>query len=128
MDGSLKFAPLVWAGLWRRPARTILTALSIAAAFVLIGLLQGVNDGFVAEIAKRHRELLFTTARVRGGPPMPMSMMDEIRKVPGVVEVFERDYFIGEYRAPDSMAALATEPRQFFAFRPGLVAEPKGLD
>jgi len=33
--------PLVWAGLWRRPVRTILTASSIVIAFVLLGLLQG---------------------------------------------------------------------------------------
>ena len=35
----LKFLPLVWAGLWRKPLRTVFTFLSIVIAFTLIGLL-----------------------------------------------------------------------------------------
>jgi putative ABC transport system permease protein len=51
----MKFMPLVWAGLWRRPVRTILTAGSIVIAFVLLGLLQGVNTGFDRAIAAANR-------------------------------------------------------------------------
>jgi putative ABC transport system permease protein len=41
MPGNpLRFLPLVWAGLWRRPARTVFTALSVIVAFLLFGLLQ----------------------------------------------------------------------------------------
>lgn len=47
----LKYLPLVCAGLWRKPARTILTLLSIAVAFLLFGLLRGVNAGFDHAIA-----------------------------------------------------------------------------
>ena len=39
-----KYFPLVWGGLWRKKARTILTLLSLTAAFLLIGLLQAVNS------------------------------------------------------------------------------------
>ena len=67
MAWSMKFLPLVWAGLWRKPIRSILTALCIAIAFVLLGLLQGVNAGFARAIANAHREFLITQSRVRGG-------------------------------------------------------------
>jgi hypothetical protein len=50
--------PLVWAGLWRRPVRTILTAGSIVIAFVLLGLLQGVNTGFDRALAAANRNFL----------------------------------------------------------------------
>ena len=51
----MKFLPLIWSGLWRKPARTLLTAASIVIAFLLIGLLQGVNAGFDAAIAKARK-------------------------------------------------------------------------
>ena len=38
----MKFLPLIWAGLWRKRARTVFTLLSIVVAFVLFGVLQGV--------------------------------------------------------------------------------------
>ncbi len=69
----MKFFPLVWAGLWRRPVRSILTAICIAIAFVLLGLLQGVNAGFDRAIASSQRDMLITRTRVRGGHNMPIS-------------------------------------------------------
>jgi len=124
----VKLLPLVWAGIWRKPARSIFTALSIAIAFVLIGLLQGVNAGFAQAIAAARRDFLTTNVRVRGSPPMPIAMMEQIRTVPGVVEVVQRAYFIGSYRPPYDVAALATEARRFFALRPALAVEAKYLD
>ena len=81
----MKFLPLLWAGLWRRPLRAVFTALSIVVAFMLIGLLQGVDAGFAAVIAEARREFLTTDARVRGSPPMPFAMREQIRKIPGIV-------------------------------------------
>ena len=39
----MKYWPLVWAGLWRKPVRTVLTMLSIVVAFALFGSLHGVS-------------------------------------------------------------------------------------
>ena len=124
----MKLLPLVWAGIWRKPARSIFTALSIAIAFVLIGLLQGVNAGFAQAIAAAARDFLIVNVRVRGSPPMPIAMLEQLRTVPGVVEVVPRAYFTGGYRPPYDIPALATEPRRFFALRPALVVESKYLD
>ncbi len=123
----MKFLPLVWAGLWRKPLRAIFTALSILVAFMLIGLLQGVDAGFAAVIAKARREFLTTDARVRGSPPLPFAMREQIRKTPGVVAVVPRAYFAADYRAPYGIAALATEPRAFFAIRPPMDTNEAGL-
>jgi putative ABC transport system permease protein len=123
----MKFLPLVLAGLWRKPLRTTLTMLSIVAAFTLIGLLQGVNAGFAEVVAKARREFLTTDARVRGSPPLPIAMRTQIEQVPGVVAVVQRAYFAADYRPPFGVAALATEPRGFFALRPALAANEAGL-
>src|SRR5271168_1498320 len=117
----MKFLPLIWAGLWRRPARSILTGLCIVIAFLLLGLLQGVNAGFARSIADAHRDLLVTSTRVRGGGQMPISAMATIQSIPGVKEVAHRSYFMGRYRDPTAknmVAAIATQPELFFRLRP----------
>lgn len=124
----MKFLPLVWAGLWRRPVRSILTGACILIAFVLLGLLQGVNAGFTRAIANAHREFLVTRTRVRGGAPMPIAAMAKIRALPGVRDVAPRAYFMGSYRDPNlrnSIVAIATEPRVFFSVLPGIKVEPR---
>ncbi len=42
----MKYFGLVWAGLWRKKTRTVFTMISIVIAFLLFGLLQGINQGF----------------------------------------------------------------------------------
>ena len=42
----MKYLPLVWAGLWRKPMRTVFTLLSIMVAFILFGILSGIDAGF----------------------------------------------------------------------------------
>jgi putative ABC transport system permease protein len=123
----MKFLPLVWAGLWRRPARSTLTALCIVIAFVLLGLLEGVNAGFARAIANAHREFLITNIRVRRGPPMPISALATIRNIPGIAEVAPRAYFVASYRDPSptsSVVALATDPELFFRLLIGIKVAP----
>ncbi len=113
----MKFLPLVWAGLWRRPVRSTLTALSILIAFVLLGLLEGVNAGFARVIANAHREMLVTNTRVRGGAPLPISALATLRAIPGIAEVAPRSYFVASFRdnsPKSSVVALATDPDLFF--------------
>src|SRR3546814_9758877 len=45
-ERSMKYLPLIWSELFRRKTRTILTLLSILAAFLLFGLLNGVRTSF----------------------------------------------------------------------------------
>ena len=127
----MKFLPLVWAGLWRRPARSILTATCIVIAFLLLGLLDGVNAGFAKAIAEAHRDLLMTNTRVRGGAQMPISAMATIQGIPGVKEVAQRAYLMGSYREPaaqNMIAAIATQPALFFRLRPQFIVAKGGLD
>src|SRR3546814_6634524 len=45
-ERSMKYLPLIWSELFRRKTRTLLTLLSILAAFLLFGLLNGVRTSF----------------------------------------------------------------------------------
>ena len=42
----MKYLPLVWANLWRKRVRTILTMISVVVAFLLFGILDGVTSAF----------------------------------------------------------------------------------
>ena len=86
----MKYFPLVWAGLWRRPARSVFTLLSVVVAFFLFGTLQGLNDGFDKAIADQNLDRLITDTRVVGAPPMPISALTQIERIPGVTRVAQR--------------------------------------
>ena len=127
----MKFFPLVWAGLWRSPVRSILTAICIVVSFVLLVLLQGVNAGFERAIASTNRNVLAVMTRVRGGANMPISSMQEIRKIPGVQEVVPRAYFMGSDPGDPGgpvFAAIATVPAAFFRLIPALSTTKEGLE
>ena len=44
----MRYLPLLWAGLFRRKTRTVLTLASVVIAFLLFGLLQAVQMAFEA--------------------------------------------------------------------------------
>ena len=64
----------VVANLFRKKTRTILTLLSVIAAFLLFGLLQSVNSIFSAGPNFLGATRLITQARVSFTSPLPLSM------------------------------------------------------
>lgn len=80
----MKYLPLIWAGIWRKTSRAILMLLQIASAFLLFGLLQGLNSGIKQAISKTHSDRLYVGSSVSFGVPIPMSLLPQIKAVPGV--------------------------------------------
>ena len=80
----MKFLPLVWSGLWRKRARTIFTLLSILIAFLLFGLLQGVNAWLNAFGAGANANRLYVVSRVSQVQPLPSAYLHQIEAVPGI--------------------------------------------
>ena len=124
----MKYLPLLWAGLARKPARSALTLLSVVVAFLLFGLLQGINAGYSEVIEQQHLDRLFADPRVPGGAPMPLSAVSRIAAVPGVTRVCGRSAFFGFYREPkNGMFALATDAADWLAVRPEYQMPPEQL-
>ena len=65
----MRYLPLVWAGLWRKPVRTAFTLLSIMVAFILFGILSGIDAGFANLLERSRMDRLFI--RGRGSVPEP---------------------------------------------------------
>jgi putative ABC transport system permease protein len=97
---AVKFFPLVWAGLWRRPIRTLLTLLSVITAFFLFGVLQGVNAGMNSVFDLLDVSRLRVMSRVNMNAPMPIAHMNKIRALPGVAAATQLTVVVGTYQKP----------------------------
>jgi putative ABC transport system permease protein len=56
----VKYLPLLWAALARRKLRTILTLLSVTAAFTLFGVMMGTDAGFQRMVDVANRSVVVT--------------------------------------------------------------------
>ncbi len=97
----MKYLPLIWAGLWRAKSRAVLMLLQIASAFLLFGLLQGLNSGVKQAIAKTHADRLYVASRVSLGDSLPISLLARVRDIAGVKAVTPVTGFSAQYQRPD---------------------------
>jgi putative ABC transport system permease protein len=122
----VKYLPLIWAGLWRKRARTIFTLLSIAIAYVLFGILSGIDAGFAHSMEVSRMDRLFTDSRF--GAPMPVSYAEQIASVPGVIVVAPRSGLSGYFRDPRDSVYVLCADRRFFALRPEIAISTQQLE
>ena len=121
----MKYLPLLWAGLWRKPTRTMLTLLSIAVAFVLFGVLSGIDAGFAHALAASRLDRLFTDSRF--GAPMQISYAEQIARVPGVALVAPRRGLGGYYQNPQNQMGVICVDERFFSLRPEITTTKEQL-
>ncbi len=113
----MKYLPLVWAGLWRKPARTLLTLFSIVVAFILFGLLQGVDSAFSRIIGLQKLDRMFVDSRYF--QPVPFSYKAQIEKLEGVARITEVSFMGGFYQdQKNGMNTIFTLPAMWLAIRP----------
>lgn len=125
----MKFFPLVWAGIWRKKGRAILTLLSVMNAFLLFGLLQGFSSGIDHAIGETHADVLYVFSRISVLEGMPLGHMAQIKTVPGVKAVTPLLVFTSTYRNPQTFInAVAVDPETFFDAYPSLSAPPAQLE
>ena len=94
----MRYLPLLWAGLFRKKTRTILTLLSVCVAFLLFGLLHAVTVAFESGADSADAKRLLTTAGYSIIEPFPLSYLRRIEQVPGVVGVAYADWFGAKYQ------------------------------
>ena len=97
----MKYLHLIWAALFRRKTRTILTLVSIIAAFLLFGMLDAVRVSFAeAGQSANGAERLQTGARLSFIQPLPQGLGAQIARVNGVKDVAYANWFGGAYQDP----------------------------
>ena len=81
-EGRMKYLILIWAGLWRKKTRTILTMLSIIVAFPIVRPLQGINQGMSHVFASLNVDRLYIQSRISMSDGLPISYLARIKSVP----------------------------------------------
>jgi putative ABC transport system permease protein len=115
----MRYLPLVWAGLFRRKTRTVLTLLSVFVAFVLFGLLQAVTTAFQSGADSADAKRLLTTARYSIIELLPISHLRQIELVPGVVGVAHAEWFGAKYQnESNAFPVFAVDPARYLAMYP----------
>jgi putative ABC transport system permease protein len=113
----MKYLSLVWAGLWRRKTRTILTLLSAVTAFFLLGLLEGVNTSIQKLVDVAHLDRLYVANSAL--LPLPQAYLSQLEKVPGVQLATYVNAGLGSWRIPrNAVAIFAVDPERYFDMLP----------
>ena len=121
----MKFLHLVWAGIWRKRGRAILTLASIVNAFLIFGLLQGLSSGIDNVTKESNAAVLMTFSRVSQIEPLPMGHAAQIRAVPGVKAVTPMLIFTSTYRTPTQyVPAIAINVDEYKAVYPNVNISP----
>lgn len=126
----MKYFPLIWAGLWRKRARTCLTALSIVVAFSLFGIMRGVTAGLNDAIAEFTSETrLITQSRINIIEPLPLAFLPRIESIDGVTRVVPYGYFGGYYQEPrNQINTAAVYIDEFLEMYPEFVLPQEQLE
>lgn len=113
-------------GLLRKKTRTLLTLLSVAAAFALFGLLDTVRVAFTAPESLAGISRLAVTSRLSIIQPLPYAHLTRIRSVRGVEEVAYANWFGGIYQDEKNFFPnFAVSPREFLDIHPEFVLAPE---
>jgi putative ABC transport system permease protein len=97
----MKFLPLFWSGIWRKPGRSALIFLQVSVAFALFGMLQGMKTGVDHAAAAARADLLIVHSRLSFlAASLPAGALDQIKSVPGVELVVPVDIFGATYQKP----------------------------
>ena len=108
----MKYLHLVWASLFRKRTRTVLTLVSIVAAFLLFGLLDAVRTSFAqAGQSANGAQRLQTQSKLSFIQPLPQALGALIAKEPGVAAVTYANWFGGDSRHLGDLCAEGLRQR-----------------
>lgn len=123
----MKYLHLIWASLFRRKVRTVLTLLSIVAAFLLFGLLDSVQSTFAhAGQGAQGIDRLYTASKVTG-VDLPLSLYSSIQAVPGVMKTTYGSSLGGTYQDPKNFVDVEAQADNVFDLYPEAQTSPAEL-
>jgi putative ABC transport system permease protein len=123
----IRYVPLVFSNLRRRPLRTAFTLGSIVVAFLMFGVLGAMTRAFSAGAELAGADRLLVVHKVSLVQPLPESYRQRIRQVDGVLRVSAATWFGGVYQ--DDSNQLPTFPvddETYLEIYPEYVISPEG--
>jgi putative ABC transport system permease protein len=102
----MKYFPLVWAALMRKPVRTVITFLSVTVAFTLFGLMIGFTATMDIMAEKARADRIWTMARFDAPGGIPVTIARRIEQVPGVKRASVMNFLGGYVGDPKTRAGI----------------------
>ena len=124
-EHRLKFLPLIWSGIWRKPGRSILIFLQVSVAFALFGVLQGMKTGVEQLISRARADLLLVHGSLSFIERLPLGLFTQIKSVPGARVVVPVDLFGGMYQKPDQQVGIVGSDRTASGLRRSPTRSPR---
>jgi putative ABC transport system permease protein len=94
----VKYFPLIWAALWRKPVETMLTWLAVSVAFALFGLMVGSNATYRQVIDSARMDRLYVNSGA--GEALPIGLRQQLLRFKGVTGVGSFSGLDGYYQDP----------------------------
>lgn len=124
----MKYFHLIWAALFRRKTRTMLTLFSVMAAFLLFGLLDSVRVAFSSGGSSvTGVDRLTVSSRFSIIQGLPMSLAPRIEAIPGVKTLTWSNWFGGYYKEPKNQGVNIAIGDNFFEVFPEIAVPPEQL-
>lgn len=118
---------LMWANLFRKPTRTVLTILSVVVAFLLFSLLQAIAAAFEGGVQLSGADRLVIGGKYSQIDNLPYAQKQQILSVEGVEAITHTSWFGGNYQDPKNFfAKFPVDPLSFFDMYPELDLQPAG--
>ncbi len=117
----MKYLPLVWANLRRKPARLVFTVLSVFVAFVLFGILSATREAFVGGVELVGNDRLITIHKVSLIQPLPLAHRNRIASLDGVSGVSYATWMEGYYQEPRNFTPLMAVAENYLDMYPEAV-------
>ena len=122
----MKYLHLIWAELFRRKTRTVLTILSVLAAFLLFGLLDAVRVAFtVPDESLDGAKRLVVSSKLSIIQPLPYSLKAQIDRIDGVEKSGYANWFGGIYQDQKNFFPNFAVSPEYIDLYPELVLPPE---
>ncbi len=116
---------LMWANLFRKPTRTVLTLASVTVAFLLFVLLRSISAAFDSGLAVTATERLIVVPKYSQVDDLPYAQKQQILSIDGVNGITHTSWFGGTYQDPKNFfAKFPVDPLSYFDLHPELDLEP----
>ena len=124
----MKYFHLIWAALFRRKTRTMLTLLSVLAAFLLFGLLDAVRVAFNAGSDAAGVDRMVVSSKYSIIQGLPQSLIPRIQATPGVKNLTWANWFGGYYQDRKNQGINITINPGYFDIYPEISVPAEQLE
>ena len=116
---------LMWANMFRKPLRTVLTLASVTVAFLLFMLLQSISAAFDSGVNVGAVDRLITGAKYSQAESLPYAQKNQILGIEGVEAITHTNWFGGNYQDPGNFfAKYPVDPLSYFDIYSELDLQP----